>query len=843
MNKKILLTFIFGMIFLFGILSSVSAFDWGDGIVSYYKFDEGSGSVIDSVSGNDGTNSGATNTSGKILSAYDFSSDYIQSAGNVNISSSDDISVNFWVNLDACSDGDDIFAIGVGASSIIDITCGDLAHGLWGISISGISFTESSVGSGGDVGSWVMITGTYDGTNVRMYRNGISIANNTGTSSGTNGQARMGANSVLTQRFNGQLDEVGIWDRALSVGEIQELYNSGNGLGYGLSFGNYTTTINLISPENESVITSTGTNFTANFSITGDNPDSYVWKNATYYVWHDNGTLLNSTFVTLTESNQTNYTLFINNFVLGNYLWNVYGCYGDGLTGNCTWNNDGNYSFVYYPFEVNSETYQNSTIMGSYEYFNINISVIPGYQVSYGYLNYNGTNYAGVLINLGNNTYLIQKNISIPGVSAITNKNFHWEIVMQNGVKYNSTSHNQTVYHFAIDDCSVYTTELFNITLVDEDNQELVNATEENSTINVEVNLYSYDRSILFLNYSVGFEEQNPVRICLSAPINDSYYSLDTIIQYSSDDRATEFYNLQNFILRNSTIPQNITLYELASDRSTEFLITYKDALFLPVENALIEITRKYIQEGLFKTVEIPKTDKNGQAVAHLVLGSEIYKINVIKNGVVLASFDNVAVVCENPSYSQCKINLNAFSSGSEFTDYSELGGISYDMSFNPSTRILIVTFTTLNGGASAVNLSLITSTTSGTNQTICSDELTSSAGTLSCYVPESYGNITIISQLYANGELVTTRTYIIPDNPEDYFGGNGIIFALLLMLTVPLMFIGDKIGFIIGIILGFILAGALLLITQGSLLGIGSSVLWLLIVGGIGIWRISKKE
>jgi hypothetical protein len=34
------------------------------------------------------------------------------------------------------------------------------------------------------------------------------------------------------QNFLGEIDEVGIWSRALTSGEISDLYNSGSGLSY-----------------------------------------------------------------------------------------------------------------------------------------------------------------------------------------------------------------------------------------------------------------------------------------------------------------------------------------------------------------------------------------------------------------------------------------------------------------------------------------------------------------------------------------------------------------------------------------------------------------------------------
>lgn len=848
MNKKIFLL-MFGMIFLFGILGSVSATSsLLTNIHDYYNLN--GTSAIDSLGHYDGTNHGGVTTgvSGIIENAfeYDGSSGYTDLTGSTGFAPTNAFTVNVWVKANSLSINGRII-------NKWDGTNGWILQSFTGSGwrfYAGIGGTQSvTAPTNFTTGQWVMLTITYDGSHMRIYTDGGNVQSTAISGSLSNAGGKdiyLGsATDSAPQYFNGIIDELGIWTKVLNQTEISYLYNSGSpGTLQQYPFNSLGPQINvsLQSPSNDSSITTKGTNFITNFNITSANPDNFTWKNASYYVWYANGTLLSTIPVSL-SGNSTINTQFIDNFTLGDYKWNIQATYGNSTYSNSSWAPGGNFSFTYNPFKVNSENYTNQTIMGSYEPFEINISVIPGYQISYGYLVYNGTNYAGILSYQGNNIYIIKKNISIPYVPTSTNLPFYWNILMQNGVSYNTTEHNQTVSAFAIDDCSTYSTKLFNLNMTDEDTQKQLNGTSENTTINAQIQLYSYDRSLEFLNYSIGFKDKNPASICLSSPINSSQYRLDAVIQYSSKDRQTQYYNIQNLLLQNSTMPQNITLYDLLSSEAQPFLITYKDSSFVPVENALIEITREYVQDGQFKTVEIPKTDKNGQAVGNFVLNSQIYKINIFKMGKLLASFDNVAIVCSNPTYSQCTLNLNAYLSGTEFTNFSSLGNVSYSMNFDKTTRKVTVSFSTLDGSATAVNLSLSALTTEGQNQTLCSTELKSSAGTLTCTIPSSYGNSTFITELYANGELINTNSYSIPVNPENYFGGTGIVLVLILMLTIPFMFITDKIGFIVGIFIGLILAGALVLYTQGSLIGIGSSLLWLFFVGGAGIYKLSQRD
>jgi len=86
----------------------------------------------------------------------------------------------------------------------------------------------------GDVGTWVHLTGVYDGTHWRLYRNGrevASIAERLGAVR-VNADWAVGAHADGQQRhFNGAIDEVMIFSRALSAEEIRRLCPADNAAG------------------------------------------------------------------------------------------------------------------------------------------------------------------------------------------------------------------------------------------------------------------------------------------------------------------------------------------------------------------------------------------------------------------------------------------------------------------------------------------------------------------------------------------------------------------------------------------------------------------------------------
>ena len=95
-------------------------------------------------------------------------------------------------------------------------------------------------------GQWHHGVVTYDGSILRLYVDGVQVPTTLSTSSipettGNNHPLKIGANSRIVENlFTGSIDEVGVWNRALTTTEITNLMNNGgfatNGLVYRNSF-------------------------------------------------------------------------------------------------------------------------------------------------------------------------------------------------------------------------------------------------------------------------------------------------------------------------------------------------------------------------------------------------------------------------------------------------------------------------------------------------------------------------------------------------------------------------------------------------------------------------------
>ena len=76
--------------------------------------------------------------------------------------------------------------------------------------------------------TWTHLTNTYDGTTLRLYVNGTEVINQavTGSMPVSASPLRIDGDSVWGEYLNGLIDEVRIYNRALTAAEIQADMNA-----------------------------------------------------------------------------------------------------------------------------------------------------------------------------------------------------------------------------------------------------------------------------------------------------------------------------------------------------------------------------------------------------------------------------------------------------------------------------------------------------------------------------------------------------------------------------------------------------------------------------------------
>ena len=206
-----------------------------DNLIRYYKLDEISGTTVTDATGtSNGTNSGATvNSTGVINSGYDFNSnnDHINTNLAINPSTTD-YSISFWVNPDSTT-GKKIVSTDYDNNAPRGFQVYNEGTELV-ISTGANVSTSSGAGYSSSAYQHIVVVLGQGTDNSYIYRNGVEVLNFTGDFNNVSKTlylcSRVGAETNIT--FLGDMDEVGIWNRALTSSEVGDLHNSGAGLKY-----------------------------------------------------------------------------------------------------------------------------------------------------------------------------------------------------------------------------------------------------------------------------------------------------------------------------------------------------------------------------------------------------------------------------------------------------------------------------------------------------------------------------------------------------------------------------------------------------------------------------------
>jgi hypothetical protein len=207
------------------------------GLLSWWKFDEGEGPIAyDSSGDNDGFIFGPTWTMGKIDGALSFDgvNDYVKIADTVKYYLQTSYTVSAWIKTNTIVSNNVIAAYrhNVDANPVlfqldhfnedIRLTVRDDAHNAAQAVYLNVLTTIT----------WYHIAGIRNGNDVNVYVNGNSGIPGSETLGAINpdnlkiGALRFAGNPT-SNYFDGIIDDVRIYDRALTAGEIEQLYQNG----------------------------------------------------------------------------------------------------------------------------------------------------------------------------------------------------------------------------------------------------------------------------------------------------------------------------------------------------------------------------------------------------------------------------------------------------------------------------------------------------------------------------------------------------------------------------------------------------------------------------------------
>ena len=236
------------------------------GPVGYWKFDECQGSTLNDSSGNgnagtwNGTGGGTQTAVGTCTTAstawgngatgkfnsslnFDGSDDYVQLAHTASPNPSTQLTVSAWIKVASLANATNYnifvkqtwasklgFRLGLGGyGACASLNCLFLGVG------DGVTLTETTTSGVNltDTGAWHHVVGTFSSGAIKLYVDGNQRYNTTSAVTSIVNDAvagRIGRHSTGAEYFPGQIDDVRVFNYALTATQVKQLYNGGSGV-------------------------------------------------------------------------------------------------------------------------------------------------------------------------------------------------------------------------------------------------------------------------------------------------------------------------------------------------------------------------------------------------------------------------------------------------------------------------------------------------------------------------------------------------------------------------------------------------------------------------------------
>ena len=270
----------------------------------------------------------------------------------------------------------------------------------------------------------------------------------------------------------------------------------------------------------------------------------------------------------------------------------------------------------------------------------------------------------------GSGIITLDASVITPNISGLSEEiEFYWEYNIS-GTYFNTSFTNQTVGDLLLIECGGgYNTFSLNISFFNESSPtESVIVDEFLQTYQVFDTSGQAYRSFNFTNTSTA-----NFTLCIHP--NASVIT-DFQLEYTRDLIQYNYFGLQ---VNLSNITSLLTLY--TTDGTSQVTYTVKDTIDSPVQDVYITVDKFDVGTNTYKTVELLKTDINGQAIGRAVLYTAWYRWTLKKEGVTLLVDGPAKLLSDEKTF---QVNL---AGTSWFDRYDDFRDISFDLFWNNGTK------------------------------------------------------------------------------------------------------------------------------------------------------------
>jgi len=563
--------------------------------------------------------------------------------------------------------------------------------------------------------------------------------------------------SLATTTWNRTLTDTTLWN-------IQACDSDGD---CGFAPANYTVllddeapTINITSGNGTQSYGLLSQNHTINYTITDSNLNS---------CWIDYNGTNNSIGCVSGEANSTSFALVKDLYTATIYANDSVGNLNSKLI---SWS---------YIFLEETSTFENIVYETDYKTFEINITIGLNILTQSGNLIYNGTTYTATS-SCASGVCTFTKELDIPLISSGESeiRSFFWSLILFDGntsYNLNTSSSIQNTTRIHLEECAgVYTTTTLNFTAYYETNLTRINPFYIAGTFDTWLG-----SGAIYRTQSFNKESTSELKLCIT-PTNKTQYS-NAHIDYKFENENITFIP-RNYFFQNKTltnISEEINLLLLEAKDSTSFIIKVQDQKLSPVVDALVYIKKYYPSDGEYRTVQIARTDSNGETLGFYETETVDYKHIIIKNGETLLETAKQKVVGKSVPFT-LTFTIGT-SLGFPWTSFEDNQNVSINLTFDKDTNIVTMTYIeNITGSITSGQLLVIkNSLTNSTSTIICNKTSTEASVTLTCDLSAYDGTFTAIA--YINGGSEKIIEFIITD-ARDVFGSDGLFLGMMIIMV-----------------------------------------------------------
>lgn len=351
---------------------------------------------------------------------------------------------------------------------------------------------------------------------------------------------------------------------------------------------------------------------------------------------------------------------------------------------------------------------------------------------------FNGTAYNATRTNTNEVVYF---NYSLNPLSAnnfSTLYTYYWNYSVL-GVNRQSESYSLLVTRVLVTNCSPTdhpNNISINISFFNEETpSQLVNA-----NLQAELHLFSNLRSV-FYNATFNLaRNESSYALCIN-PRNSSVRT-DAIFSYTVDGGFTHRYYLQLANLSNSTIYINAFNYKTQS-LTSDLKVTarYKNN-YNPFKNIIATLQRKYISEGLWRTVQMDKSGDLGLMFFNIKEQDTDYRfIFVDENNSLLKTTEALKFVCPPDASGVHVCDITYLLNPN--TAATIIPNPAIALTYNNATNIITVAWVDTSGLSITENLIVTKEKGTGTI-VLCNSSLTGSSGSITCNASAHTGPVLV---------------------------------------------------------------------------------------------------